>query len=144
MDVCMVTVYTMSLYMIRVHTDLEVKFDLGCSLGVKQGCSLKPTHFLFVMKVCLESPERTITEKSKMHFRTNTRMEGENGGKVSGTDWTNQGEFEFSFWASLYADDAATPFATRASLLTATNRIYDHLRLFGLLIDCPQTPWTVL
>jgi hypothetical protein len=53
---------------------------------------------------------------------------------VSGTDWSNKGEFTFSFWASLYADDAATPLASRAALLAATNAIYDHLRLFGLLM----------
>ena len=53
---------------------------------------------------------------------------------MPGTDWINQGEFAFSFWASLYADGAATPLASRAALLAATNRIYDHLRLFGLLM----------
>jgi hypothetical protein len=34
----------------------------------------------------------------------------------------------------LYADDAGTPLASRAALLPATNAIYDHLRLFGLLL----------
>ena len=53
---------------------------------------------------------------------------------MSGTDYTNKGEFTFSFWASLYADDAATPLASREALLAATNAMYDHLRLFGLLM----------
>jgi hypothetical protein len=53
---------------------------------------------------------------------------------VSGTDYKNKGEFTFSFWASLYADDAATPLASREALLAATNAMYDHLRLFGLLM----------
>ena len=75
-----------------------------------------------------------MPEESKLEFRTNTRMEGKCGGKVSGTDWTNKGEFTFRFWASLYADDAASPLASRASLLAMTNAIYDHLRLFGLLM----------
>ena len=60
--------------------------------------------------------------------------EGKNGGHDSSTDWTNQGEFEFSFWASLYADDAALPLSSRESLLAATNAIHKHLRLFGLLM----------
>ena len=47
---------------------------------------------------------------------------------------TNQGEFAFSFRTSLYADDAATPLASRAALLAATNQIFNHLRLFGLLM----------
>ena len=53
---------------------------------------------------------------------------------MPGTDWTNQSEFAFSFWASLYADGAAIPLASRATLLAAANRIYDHLRLFRLLM----------
>jgi len=49
--------------------------------------------------------------------------------------WLGLGESEFSFWASLYADDAATPLATRAALfLAVTNAISTHLKLFGLLM----------
>ena len=53
---------------------------------------------------------------------------------MSGTDYKNKGEFTFSFWASLYADDFATPIVSREALLAATYAIYDHLRLFGLLM----------
>ena len=48
-------------------------------------------------------------------------------------DWTNQGEFTFGFWESLYADDAAAPVASRDTLLAATNAIYGHLSKFGLI-----------
>jgi hypothetical protein len=34
-------------------------------------------------------------------------------GQVAGSDYKNKGEFTLSFWASLYADDAATPLASR-------------------------------
>ena len=34
----------------------------------------------------------------------------------------------------MYADDAATPLASHEALLAATNAMYDHLRLFGLLM----------
>ena len=108
----------------RMNTDLQVTFDLNgepvavpCTVGVKQGCPLRPTLFLFVMQACLESLEKAMPADAKLQFQTNTRTEGKNGGHVSGTDWSNKGEFTFSFWASLYADDAATPLASRAALL---------------------------
>ena len=77
--------------------------------------------------------------EAKLQYRTNTRTTGANGGHVSGTDWTNKGEFEFSFWASLYANDAATPLATRAALLAVALAIFTHLKLFGLpmLVSSP-------
>ena len=34
----------------------------------------------------------------------------------------------------MYADDAATPLVSREALLAATNAMYEHLRLFGLLM----------
>jgi len=83
------------------------------------------------MQACLVSLEQA---DAKLQFQTNTRTEGKNSGHVSGTDWSNKGEFMFSFWASLCADDAATPPTSRAALLAASNAIYDQLRLFGLLM----------
>jgi hypothetical protein len=108
-------------------------------VGVKKGCPLNPTLYLFVMQACLESLKKAMPADAKLRCRTNTRTEGQRGGNVSGTDWTNLGEFEFSFWASLYADDAATPMFSRVALLAETNAIYTHLRLFGLLmhVDSP-------
>lgn len=125
----------------RMNTDLQVTFDLGgepvavpCTVGVKQGCPLSPTLFLFVMQACLDSLESSMPADVKLEFRTNTRTQGQNGGNVSGTDWTNKGEFSFGFWASLYADDAATPTASRAKLLMVANALNDHTKLFGLLM----------
>ena len=90
----------------RINTDLQAVFELGrepvtvpCTVGVKQGCTLSPTLFFVVMQACLESLGKVMSQDSKLEFRTDTRT-GKNGGKVSGTDWTNQDEFTFSFWAS--------------------------------------------
>ncbi len=86
------------------------------------------------MHACLESLEKAMPADAELKFRTNTRTEGESGGHVPGANYANKGEFAFSLWASLYADDAATPLASREALLTATNAMYDHLHLFGLLM----------
>ena len=40
---------------------------------------------------------KAMPADAKLQFQTNTRMEGKNGGHVSGTDWSNKGEFTFSF-----------------------------------------------
>jgi hypothetical protein len=64
----------------RMNTDLKVSFDLNgepvavpCTVGVKQGCPLSPTLFLFVMQACLESLEKAMPADAKLKFRTNTR-----------------------------------------------------------------------
>jgi hypothetical protein len=125
----------------RMNTDLKVTLDLNgepvavpCTVGVKQGCPLSPTLFLFVMQACLESLERAMPTNGNLEFRTNTRTTGNNGGHVSSNSWSNKGEFTFSYTCSLYADDCALAQKYRAALLAATNAIYDHLRLFGLLM----------
>ena len=75
----------------RMNTDLQVSFDLNgepvavpCTVGIKQGCPLSPTLFLFVMQACLESLEKAMPADAKLKFQTNTRTEGKNGGHVSG------------------------------------------------------------
>ena len=34
---------------------------------------------------------------ARLQFQNNTRMKGNGGGHVPGTDWSNKGEFPFSF-----------------------------------------------
>ena len=50
---------------------------------------------------------------------------------MSGTDWPNKGEFEFSFWPSLYAEDPATALGSRDIPLVATGASDAHLMKFG-------------
>ena len=70
---------------------------------------LSPTLFHFAMQAFLESLEMAMPADVKLKYRTNTKAEGKNGGHDSSTDWANQGEFEFSFWASQHADYSALP-----------------------------------
>jgi hypothetical protein len=66
------------------------------------------------MHACLVPLEKALLAGAKRWYRTSTRKEGQRGDNVSGTDWTDLGEFEFGFQASPYADDVATPMASRA------------------------------
>ena len=98
-----------------------------------QECPLSPALFLFVMQAYLVSLDRAMPAEAGLRLRTNTRT-STNGGKVAGTDWPDKGEFEFSFWASLYADAAATALDSRGALLAATSALDAHLKKSGLLM----------
>mmetsp|Transcript_19451 Transcript_19451/g.44122 ORF Transcript_19451/g.44122 Transcript_19451/m.44122 type:complete len:211 (+) Transcript_19451:2233-2865(+) len=86
------------------------------------------------MQACLESVDKAMSKDAKLQFRSTTRTTRARGGQVTGTNYQNKGEYEFGIWASLYADDAATPFASRKALPDASNKTYGHLRKFGLLM----------
>ncbi len=77
------------------------------------------------MQVFLESLEKAMPAHANPMFRSNIRTEGKSGGHVFGTNYINKGEFTSSCWAPLYADDAATPLASREALLAATNAMYN-------------------
>ena len=63
----------------------------------------------------------------KPQFRT--RADGVTSGERSAR---KRGATSFDLWASLYADDCAILFETRADLITGTSYLFNHLRKFGL------------
>lgn len=76
----------------RMHGGLLVSFGIGeekvevsNTAGVKQGGSMAPVLFIFVMQACIEKLGDTWPV-GKLEFRTNTRTTWVRGGKVSGTD----------------------------------------------------------
>jgi hypothetical protein len=99
-------------------------------VGVVHGCPFIPT--LFHSSSNRKRKKKAMPADAKLKFQTKARTVS--GGHMPGTKYTNKGEFNFSSWASLYADDEATPLASRKALLAATNAMGDYLRLFGILM----------
>ena len=78
------------------------------------------------MKAAMETMKWPVP---KPEFRT--RANGVTMGEKSGR---KRGATTFDFWLSLFADDCATFFNSRADLITGSSYLYNHLRKFGLLM----------
>ena len=117
----------------RLHTGCQVKLKVGDSdiqfdstIGVKQGDNLAPILFLVVMQAVIETLE-PIWPAEKLDFRTKEH------GCCQGQNWTTKGRI-FKFWASLYADDTAIVFRSRAELEMCMPVLDAHLKRFGMLM----------
>jgi len=120
---------------IRLHTDATMNFLAGdieavvdSLIGVRQGSIEGPPLFIFIMQAALETMEWPV---DKPTFCTRADEKGEMNGVRPGT---KRGVERFNIWASLFADDCACLFNTRADLVTGANYMYHHFRRFGLLI----------
>ena len=95
-------------------------------IGVRQGSIEGPPLFIFIMQAALETMEWPV---DKPTFCTRADEKGEMNGVRPGT---KRGVERFNIWASLFADDCACLFNTRADLVTGANYMYHHFRRFGL------------
>ena len=118
---------------IRLHANAiikvkvgEVESELESSIGVRQGSCEGPVLFLFIMQAAMETMNWPV---SKPEFRT--RADGVTMGERS---YRKRGVSTFELWASLFADDCALFFNSRADLEIGTSYLYNHLRRFGLLV----------
>ena len=116
---------------IRLHENAVIKVKIGSveeqvesSIGVRQGSCEGPVLFLFIMQAAMETMQWPVP---KPQFRT--RADGVTSGERSAR---KRGATSFELWASLYADDCAILFETRADLITGTSYLFNHLRKFGL------------
>jgi hypothetical protein len=139
----------------RMHTGIEVRFKYGGSAckfpslwGVKQGDNLAPVLFLFVMQAVMETVMQDWNMVEPLAYRTredgvtHSRMPRatwtETGGagwigEMSDQDWVQHyGVTTFNFWAALYADDGGFAFGSRGALEQGGQRLFHHLKRFGL------------
>ena len=118
---------------IRLHANARIKFKVGdidsevnSGIGVRQGSIEGPCLFIFFFQAALETMEWPV---AKPQFCTRLDREAETHGEM----WNRKRDIEhFELWRSLFADDCALFFETRADLITGANYIYEHLRRFGL------------
>ena len=119
----------------RLHKGAVVKFTVGdvdktvdSSIGVRQGSCEGPVLFLFIIQAAIETmaatwpvamPEFCTTADGALHG-------------MKGPLRKKRGDFVFQLWRSLFADDCALLFNTRADLIVGTRYLYAHLRKFGL------------
>ena len=104
----------------------EIESELESSIGVRQGSCEGPVLFLFIMQAAMET---MVWPVSKPEFRT--RADGVTMGERS---YRKRGASTFELWASLFADDCALFFNSRADLEIGASYLYNHLRRFGLQV----------
>ena len=91
---------------------------------MRQGACEGPILFLFIMQAALETMEWPV---AKPTFQT--RADGVTSGE---RPTRKRGGTVFELFASLFADDCALFFETRADMVTGTSYLFNHLRKFGL------------
>ncbi len=118
---------------IRLHEKAKIKVKIGevvseleSTIGVRQGSCEGPVLFLFIMQAAIETMKWPVP---KPEFRT--RVNGVTMGEQSER---KRGTIAFEFWLSLFADDCAIFFNSRADLIIGSSYLYNHLRKFGLLM----------
>ena len=104
----------------------EVESELDSSIGVRQGSCEGPVLFLFIMQAAMETMCWPVP---KPEFRT--RVDGVTMGEKSER---KRGATTFDHWCSLFADDCAIFFNSRADLEKGASYLFNHLRKFGLQV----------
>ena len=117
---------------VALHTDVKVKLPVGdasasfdYTIGVKQGDSLAPVLFIFYIQAVLETLDRSSWTTPRFRFKMDDRL--------NGRSWRARGT-EFDLRYSVYADDTALVFESRADLERAASVLRSHFSRWGLSI----------
>ena len=109
--------------------DIEIQY----TIGVKQGDNLAPVLFLFYIQAAIDTLEKKWTfAKPEYSTAEDDIFTGRNSSTRVTTRCRLLNAMKFYFWCSLYADDAAILFETKADLAGGSRLLFDHLRRFGL------------
>ena len=110
---------------IRLHKNAIIKVKVGAvdselesSTGVRQGSCEGPVLFLFIMQAALEIMNWPV---AKPGFRT-----CENGVTMGERTGRKRGATTFEHWCSLFADDCALFFDSRADLEIGASYLVNH------------------
>ena len=109
---------------IRLHEKAKIKVKVGevesemeSSIGVRQGSCEGPVLFLFIMQAAMETMKWPVP-KPEFCTRANGVTMGEKSERKRGA---TAFDFWSNFWLSLFADDCAIFFNSRADLITGSS-----------------------
>jgi hypothetical protein len=100
--------------------------EVESSIGVRQGSCEGPILFLFIMQAAMEILTWPIT---KPVFRTRYK-----GFIMSERSFRIRDASSFGLWTSLFSDNCAIIFNSRADLELGASYFFNHLRHFGLMM----------
>lgn len=122
-----------------LHSNVSATFTIEdiervvkSEVGVKQGDTLAPVLFLFVMQAAFETLLPRFEEAGIHMPEFLTTMDDTTHGRRIGAELP--GTLRFVLHWLLYADDSAIPFTSRADLARGARMLNEHLQRFGLVM----------
>jgi hypothetical protein len=122
-----------------LHTNVSATFTIEdverivkSAVGVKQGDTLAPILFLFVMQAAFESLLPKFEAQGIRMPEFLTKMDDITHGRRAGS--TESGILRFVLPWLLYADDSGLPFTSRTDLVRGARLLNEHLSRFGLVM----------
>ena len=122
---------------VRLHQNAIIKVKVGdveseleSSIGVRQGSCEGSVLFLFIVQAAMETMKWPVP---KPEFCTRV-----NGVTMDERPERKRGASTFGFWRSLFADDCAPFFNSRADLVTSTSHTFTAISVSWVNDACGQ------
>ena len=125
----------------RMYDDLKIvikigksKAETGQKVGVRQGYSMAPVPFLFIIMTFAEMLEISCKQfgHKMITFNTCTNSPRDRGSLTRQSPKTFYEENLLHIFKVFYVNNGAFPFEDRYQLKKGVQLIYDHFKLFGL------------